>query len=273
MVNFFLHVYYINMKIAKTTYTTKKGHQSFKAIPLAKYNTEPNIFVTIYQLEKRDLPFVTNFLKNINQYFKEKKISDFAHKQVMEEAFGAVKAILSSDRQEKKAKSLLAISNMEPCGILVGNVVKKRTVDNKLVYSSRKNNARKETELDWLTTWNPKPEQKMKNIGKAIASEYYNTVLNDGFRDIYVRSEVPEKSYAVYFYKSIGFEELFKERKKITKYQTNRYLIGNYDNPKDEVIPMIVTRGTIVKTKEKLFEALNRSKIETNSIDINTILE
>ena len=66
---------------------------------------------------------------------------------------------------------------MEPCGILVGNVVKKRSSDDKLVYTSRKNHGRKETELDWLTTWDPKPEQKMKNIGKAIASEYYDTVL------------------------------------------------------------------------------------------------
>ena len=263
----------MNMKIVNTTYTNKKRYPSFSAIPLARYNTEQNVFVTIYQLEKKDLPFVTNFLNNIHQYFKEKKICDFSHKQVMEEAFGAVKAILSSTHTEKKAKNLLAVSDMEPCGILVGNVVKKRSSDDKLVYTSRKNHGRKETELDWLTTWDPKPKQKMKNIGKAIAAEYYNTVLNDGFRDIYVRSEVPEKSYAVYFYKSIGFEELFKERKKITKYQTNRYLIGNYDNPKDEVIPMIVTRGTIVKTKEKLFETLNRFKIESSSIDINTVIK
>ncbi len=265
----------MNMKIGNPAYSykNKQIRPSFTAIPLARYNTEPDVFITIYQLEKNDLPFVSNFLKNINQYFEEKKICDFAHKQVMEEAFGAVKAILTSAHPGKKVKSLLAISDMEPCGILVGNVAKKRNLNNKLVYSSRKNHGSKETELDWLTTWNPKPEQKMKNIGKAIASEYYDTVLKDGFKDIYVRSEVPEMSYAVYFYKSIGFNELFKERKKITKYQTNRYLIGNYDNPKDEVIPMIASRGNIVKTKEELFEKLKRCKIESSSIDINTVLK
>lgn len=64
-----------------------------------------------------------------------------------------------------------------------------------------------------------------------------------------------------------------KKEKKITKYQTNRYLIGNYDNPKDEVIPMIASRGNIVKTKEELFEKLKRCKIESSSIDINTVLK
>ena len=111
------------------------------------------------------MSFITSFLDNINQYFKNKKIYDFAHKQVMEEAFGAVKALLTSEHQEKKAKSLLAVAEMEPCGILVGNVAKKQKIGNKLVYSSRKNHASKETELDWLTTWNAKLGKKMKNTG------------------------------------------------------------------------------------------------------------
>ena len=261
------------MKIKNTTYRRKEIQQSFKAIPLARYNTEPDVFVTIYQLEKKDLSFITSFLDNINQYFKNKKIYDFAHKQVMEEAFGAVKALLTSEHQEKKAKSLLAVAEMEPCGILVGNVAKKQKIGNKLVYSSRKNHASKETELDWLTTWNAKLGKKMKNTATALAAEYYDTVIKDGFRDIYVRSEVPEKSYAVDFYKSIGFIELSKDRKKLAKYQTNRYLIGNYDNPKDEVIPMIATRGNIIKVKEELFDKLKRLQIESNSIDINSVLK
>lgn len=80
-------------------------------------------------------------------------------------------------------------------------------------------------------------------------------------------------SYAVYFYKSIGFNELFNERKKIIKYQTNRYLIGNHDDPKDEVIPMLASRGNIVKVKETLSNKLDRSKVENTSIDINTIIK
>lgn len=261
------------MKIVNTLYSHKNKQPSFSAIPLARYNTEPDVFVTIYRLEKKDLPFITNFLKNINQYFIDKKIDDFAHKQVMAEAFGAVKAILTSEHQEKKVQNLLAVSNMEPCGILVGNVAKRLNLNNKIVYSSRKNRGSKETELDWLTTWNPRPEQRLRNVGKAIASEYYDTILKDGFRDIYVRSEVPEMSYAVYFYKSIGFNEIYKERKKITKYQTNQYLIGSYDNPKDEVIPMLASRGNIVKIKNELFDKLNRNKLENISIDINKVLK
>lgn len=261
------------MKVLNITNINNKRQQSFTAIPLARYRTEPDTFVRIYQLEKKDLPFVSDFLKNINQYFKDKKIDDFAHRQVMEEAFGAVKSILSSEHPEKKVKSLLAVTDSEPCGILVGNVAKKRNSNNKIVYSSRKNHGRKETELDWLTTWNPNLEKKMKNIGKAIASEYYETISNDGFKDVYVRSEVPEMSYAVYFYKSIGFKELFNERKKIIKYQTNRYLIGNHDAPKDEVIPMLATSGNIAKVKKNLFKILDRCKIENTSIDISSIIK
>ena len=261
------------MKVLNIANINNERQQSFTAIPLARYRTEPDTFVKIYQLEKRDLPFISDFLTNINQYFKDKRIDDFAHKQVMEEAFSAVKSILSSEHPEKKVKSLLAVTGSEPCGILVGNVAKKRNANNKIVYSSRKNHGRKETELDWLTTWNPNPDKKIKNVGKAIASEYYETTLKDGFKDIYVRSEVPEMSYAVYFYKSIGFNELFNERKKIIKYQTNRYLIGNHDDPKYEVIPMLASRGNIVKVKETLSNKLDRSKVENTSIDINTIIK
>lgn len=113
------------MKVLNIANINNERQQSFTAIPLARYRTEPDTFVKIYQLEKRDLPFISDFITNINQYFKDKRIDDFAHKQVMEEAFSAVKSILSSEHTEKKVKSLLAVTGSEPCGILVGNVAKK----------------------------------------------------------------------------------------------------------------------------------------------------
>lgn len=138
-----------------------------------------------------------------------------------------------------------------------------------LVYSSRKNKGKHETELDWLTTWNCNPNKKVRNIGKALMTEFYNLLPGDKFKQVYVRSEVPELSYAAEFYKSVGFKELYPERKRIMKYQTNRYTIGEYDSPNDEVIPMLATNAQIKKIKKEIFKTLERKELTKRSESLN----
>lgn len=259
------------MKIDKTQdiyYANKKSNCNFGAIPLARYETQKDTFVKVYQLEKRDLPFVSRFIHNIKQYFADKKIEDYSRREVMEESFGAAEKILSSPKKIKgKARIFLAVQDSNPCGILIGNVLKE-SKGHKLAYSSRKNHSRKETELDWLATWNPFSDKKIKGTGKILAGEYFNTLKKDGFRDVYVRSEVPELSFAHDFYKKIGFEALKDNRESIIKSSSNKYLIGDFDNPKEDIIPMIAEPENINKVKHDISEKYNRQKLINSSVSL-----
>ena len=109
----------------------------------------------------------------------------------------------------------VATQDGSPCGLLVGNIPKHVYDGERICYSSRHNPAKNETELDWLVTWQPKGKCKIKGIGKALVGEFYRTIKKDKFRDVFVRSEVPENSYASEFYESIGFEQLGKKRLKL----------------------------------------------------------
>lgn len=242
----------------------------FKAIPLAYYQTAKNNFVRVCQLEKKDAPFVEKFAKNLKQYFQDRQIDDFSHQQVMEEAFGAAQKILESPN-EKKAKVFLAVNKMEPCGIIIGNASKK-SQSSQIVYSSRKNQAKKETELDWLASWNSNKDKPVKGVGKILTAEYFDTLKKDGFHDVYVRSEVPELSYAQTFYEKMGFETLPNKRESIVKSSTNKYVVGDYDSAEDEIVPMVAVMSGWEKAKNVVFHLFNRKPMEKQSVDISTVI-
>lgn len=254
-----------------SSYNLSRPNVNFKAIQLARYKYGKKDFLNVYQLEKRDLSFVSDFSKNLSQYFKDKQINDYSRQEVMKEAFLAAEKILNSPKHIKgKARIFLATKDSNPCGILIGNVLKS-SKDKKLAYSSRKNHARKETELDWLATWNPFSDKKVKNSGKALTNEFYNTLGQDGFKDVYVRSEVPELSYATDFYKKMGFEELPNGRESIIKSSTNRYLIGNFDASDEDIIPMVATPDKIKIAKRQLSENIKREKLNYTSVSLDSL--
>ncbi len=262
---------YINQSQNQTYYNLSKPNLNFKAIHLARYQYGKSDFLNVYQLEKRDLPFISKFSKNLKQYFKDKQINDYSRQEVMKEAFSAAEKILNSPRSIKgKARIFLATKDSNPCGILIGNVLK-ISKDNKLAYSSRKNHARKETELDWLATWNPFSDKKVKNTGKVLTNEFYNTLKQDGFKDVYVRSEVPELSYAAEFYSKMGFEELPSGRESIIKNSTNNYLIGNFDASDEDIIPMVATPEKIKIVKKYIGTILNREKLNNTSVSLDSL--
>ena len=166
-----------------------------------------------------------------------------------------------------------AVHDGDICGLLVANVPKKLPVSETTVHSSRHNPAKNETELDWLVTWNAKQNEKIKGVGKALVSEYFKTVKTDGFRDVYVRSEIPEHSYALRFYESIGFEKLSNKRIKLANKNTNKYVIDDKSDPEDTIIPMIITRKRQKETIEKLEKELCRQEFVKNSIDLEYYLK
>ncbi len=245
--------------------STNYNKPNFKAIPMAeyKYLNDKDKNVVVYQLEGRDTDYLKYISDNIDGFYKRHDIQDDSTKQVVKEAVDAGIEILNNE-EEEKAKVLLALSDEEPSAILIGNVLK---ADKKggLHYSSRKNHAKDETELDWLATWN-------KNIlgeGKVIVNEYFHTLAKDGFKQVYVRSEIPEKSFAMGFYKKMGFEPLTDEQREILRKNDNQYLIGEFDEPEDYIIPMKATSSDIEKTLNKRDKELKRKELnDRGSVDL-----
>ena len=238
----------------------------FRAIPLAKYGylNDKAKDVIVYQLEKKDIDYLKYISQNVDKFYKRHEIVDESTKQVAKEAFDAGIAILSETKfKEDKAKVLLAFSEEEPSAILIGNSLK---IDKNgfFHYSSRKNHSSEETELDWLATWN----KKILGEGKVIVCEFFETLLKDGFKQCYVRSEVPEKSFAMEFYKKMGFEPLSKRQRKIQRKNDNTYAIGNFDAPKDLIVPMKITTRNIIRTIKKRSRELMRKELEPFSADL-----
>ena len=258
------------MQVSKVIPINNKQNCSFKAIPRAKYLNAGNK-VEVIQLEKQDVPFINNFLSNINSYFKKHKINDSAHKEIMLDSFNATKEILENSDKLKKSKVLLAVANKEPQGIIIANILKKGN-DNKLHYSSRHNHASTETELDWIVTWNKYLPNKTKNIGKVLTTEYFMTLKKDKFKSVFVRSELPEKSCASNFYNKMGFEDITTKREKLEKHNSNKYIIKTLDNPQDEIIPMIIWGKKINETIKSNVKELERNSLPNISQNIFEIL-
>ena len=160
----------------------------------------------------------------------------------------------------------MAFADNEPSAILIGNILKKDK-DGNLHYSSRKNHSKDETELDWLATWN----KKILGEGKVIVSEFFYKIIEDGFKQVYVRSEVPQKSFALEFYKKMGFQPLSKKQRKLQRNNDNSYLIGQYDIPSDPVVPM---KATIKDIRQILKDRLKETKREefqyVGSVELST---
>lgn len=239
-------------------YSVNKSTPSFKAIPKAKYELFKDTGdVRIYELEKRDIPLLQNYVSNMDKFFLKHNIEGESRQQVIEESFNAGIKILNEEESPKnKSKVFMAVSDNKPCGIIIGNVPKTDKNGN-LHYSSRKNHGIEETELDWLATWN----SDLKGVGKALVGEYFISAKNDGFKTIYVRSEVPEKSGAEDFYKSVGFAPLSEEQRAIQRKNDNGYIIGDYDDFEDKIIPMKAGSSGINDTIKDISKRMKRKDI------------
>lgn len=229
---------------------------AFKAIPRADYTAlGTKARITIYELEKKDVPLLENFREFIEKFYEKFGIQDESRQVISDEAFRAGINILENGKKmEDKAKVLLSVSDEGPCGIAIGSALKKDK-NGVTWYSSRKNSATDETELDFLTTWS----KKYKGIGKMLLNEYLVDVKKDGFKSVYLRSELPECSFATTFYGGNGFRELNGNKQMLTLKKGDRdYVSGHYFHDDDLVIPMKATSARIDATIAKRSKELNR---------------
>lgn len=243
-----------------------KNRVSFRAIPLAEYSyLQTRSKVVLYKLEKKDIGYLQHLIDNLENFYKKYEIDNESARQVIQEAFNAGIEILRGEKSsETKADILMSFYNNEPGSILIGNVLK---IDKKgnLHYSSRKNHAQDETELDWLATWN----KKIPGEGQATVYEFFWRLLKSGFKQCFVRSELPEKSSAVSFYTRMGFEKLSDRPRSILRKNDNGYIIGSYDDEADKIIPMKATVMDIVKIiEEKANQMLRKDIKKKHSCDL-----
>ena len=213
------------------------------------------------------MPFVTKLSNNLDEYFRTKNIQDESKKEIITNFLDTAKKVFSSRGTAfKKSKIFAATYNDELCGFLAGNIPK-TSKKNVFHYSSRKNHSKFETELDWLVTW------KGKGAGKSLISEYFTSLRRDRFREVFVRSEVPEETFAQTFYEKLGFVQLPSEREKIAKNSANKYSIGEYYFGNEEIIPMIAKKSKINETRRLISTQYHRISIPKVPTDIENIIK
>lgn len=215
--------------------------------------------ISIVAIEKSDLGFVDKFVK----YIENLKYANKVAKEIMISSSKTMLEILKSETLgAEKIKAYIATYDVIPCGIFIANMPKELPNQGGIVYSSRHNLAKNETELDWLVTWEPKGNEKIKGVGKALIGEYFRTVKQDKFRDVFVRAEVPEKSYAKSFYESLGFEQIGNKRLRLLNKNSAQSIINDYTENNDETIPMLISRSKIGIIAEELAQKMGRNEFK-----------
>ena len=221
--------------------------------------------INIVRFEKNDLRFLSTFFDRF-----ELNNIDYQKFSILKSAISTIINILKFENQEllKKTKIWGAVYKDKLCGLLVANIPKRDSKSNKIIYSSRHNPARKETEIDWLVTWNPTGDKSIKGIGKSLVGEYYGTLAKDGFRDVYVRSEIPEYSFALSFYEGLGFEKLSEKRTRLSTKMTSKCIIDDGSNDYDLIIPAIVTKRNIKIAIQELNKRMKPKKLDGREIEL-----
>ena len=248
--------------------SSNKSNVNFNAVSLAQWRCKTlnnkTKDVVIVAMEQNDLGFVENFIKKAKDICK----NDPEKFGIVDDTILSVRDILKNinERFFERVKIFLALNEGVPCGFLVGNIPKLDKESEQIKYSSRHNSAKNETELDWLVTWQPKGKARIKGIGTALVCEYFRTIKKDKFRDVFVRSEVPEKSYAAAFYEKLGFEILGTKRLKLFNKNSAQYIISDYGDGSDDTIPMIITRKKLQDTAQELSTKMTRQEFKPNSM-------
>ena len=253
--------------------SSNQNNLNFKAIPIAQWHCKTmnnrTKDISIIAFEKKDLDFAEKFIEKATDICK----NDPDKLTIVTSTILTIKDLLKlSNLNIEKVKMFLALNERTPCGLLVGNVPKIDKESTLIKYSSRHNSAKNETELDWLVTWQPKGKSKIKGIGTALVCEYFRTIKKDKFRDIFVRSEVPEKSYATNFYEKLGFETLGTKCLKLYNKNSAQYIIPDYGDGADDTIPMIVTRKTLQDISQDLSKKMTRREFKPISINAEDLV-
>lgn len=254
------------MRVSLNSYNPEFG-----AHLMSKWHCEPSVGqgnknLTVVSLGQRDLPFVDKYIDIVN---KDTGLSNI--KQViLDSALKTVKTFFESKFDGfDKVKIFMGICDSKPCGLLVANIPK-LSENGEVCCTSRHNSSRNEGELDWLVTWGA--EEGIKGVGKALVGEFFKTLKRDKIRDVYVKSELPENSYAQFFYESLGFEYLGEKRAKLERRTSKPYLVDTHCSPDDMIVPMIITRKNLRGTLDFLQKSMRREDLNGEVADVEKLI-
>ena len=239
---------------------------NFKAIPLGQYKPFKDNIVDVYKLEKRDLPYVQGFCKDLKKYFQIKGITDETTQDIMHDSFECANKLLSSSESvSKDADILIGVKDKEIKGILIGNVPKK-TSDGKFRYSSRNNPTKNEQELDWYVAWNS------HGVGKSLICEFFKGIKQLKFKKLFVRSELPENSTAQDIYEHFGFKQISKREDWIKHTRAIPVTDKADELANSEIIPMMIKKSQLKKTEKYLSSQCQRKNLDKKSVALDEIL-
>lgn len=256
----------------------KTNQPNFTALPCASYKVPVKggslKSLVMYELEPRDKKALDRYITNIEKHFSDNSDPDAeARNGIMKDTFKTASALLDAigNKTKKcynKTKIFLATVDGKACGIVIGNEPKFQNKN--VVYSSRKNHAKKGTELDWLVSWQPDNSTKIKGIGQTLVTELFNSFKQSGFRSMFVRSEVPEKSHAFEFYQKMGFEQIGK-RCSCVRHANNPELtkVAGLSSEEGDIIPMKISKSDIKKSFEHFSKELSRQELGGRSVELN----
>ena len=254
---------------------------NFTAIKRAQYDCKnangEKKPITIYELEAKDLPYVSKFMDNFQMSDECAGKEDAkTKKEIMELAFKDAVEVCQrkkdNDSDFNKTRMFMAFDGNKSCGFMMCNEPKRNAeVDDKVHYSSRQKGKIDETELDWLATWSSKGGDTMKGIGKVLLNELFMASEEDNFKDIFLQSEIPDnKSNAHAVYNHLGFKYYGPRR---TMGQNFFYMpiLDKTAVLNDEVIPMHIDRKDKLQSMAKITNDMNRSNLDKASVNLDTL--
>lgn len=219
--------------------------------------------VSIVELEPKDTVIIQSLRKQIRTGkipLKDPKAKGFrARKTILNHALGVAEKILKFKTMPEFndfSVVYLAVADRKPCGLIIGNMPKMSRA-NEVVYSNR--GAKKETEIDWLVTWETSGLAQIKGLGKALVSHFFKFCQDLNINTIYVRSEIPKKSSAKKFYESMSFRKI-KERpigcesRNRAKEVVNLIFQDKSKADDSPVYAMMTTKATAKTKAEELFK-------------------
>lgn len=253
---------------------------SFTARPVAIYKpfsdaTQKSL--TVYELEARDIKFLSQFKKELknNTYLKEEK--KVYHTIALESLESIIKS-LKINRQMKvsdKSVAYVAVNDKKITSLIQGNLPKINFEQNKIVYSNR--NVAKETELDWLSSIPSRNgEQTPKSSAPAVVAELLNYCfrLPDKFKSMYCRSELPKNcEKTASFYEKIGFKAVGGAQKMETSdrpIDLNHFVnVDGFEYSNDETLPYSITRNAAKEAVKNIAKRFGREEIKDGkSVDL-----
>ena len=243
---------------------------NFCAKQRALYKLANGETVKLLELEKKDLSFIKNFSQNIDSYMDKKEIETVTDKRlIIDTSFKIIKEMLEMPAKlREKTRMFLAVSNNDICGVLVGGMPKK-TAQKSIKHSSRKFARDKETELNWCAAWDSDSKHPRKGVGKIMLSEYIDTVKKDGFKKLFIQSEIPELSYAKKFYESMGCKEMPCGQSPHRSIEQNKDIVNCVEDLYDyDIVPMLGNLKDISKAKEQAFSRYQREVLPQASVDL-----